>query len=351
MSDLWGIAWLVVLILVNAFFVASEFAVIAAQHSRIEPRAASGSRFARTALWAMEHATLMLAACQLGVTVCSLLILGLSEPAIRHLLQGPLGLTGWPDAVVEGVVFAIALIVVSFLHVVFGEMVPRNLSFAAPDRAVLMLATPLVAVATVLRPIVAALNGLTNGVLRLFGVRPKTETTSAYTIDEVATIVATSTREGLLEDTTGAVTNTIQFTDKQAGDLAVALDQIVALTAPVTPKDVEAAVARHGYSRYLLLGPDGQPSGYVHLKDVLDLDDAHFDEPVPASKMHALLAFAPGLPLEDALDELREHSAHLALVAADGAADGVLFLEDILEELVGEVEDAARRGTGSGSPS
>ena len=147
--DYWGIAWLGVLLAVNAFFVASEFAVISARRSQIEPKAEAGSRSAKTAIWAMEHATLMIAACQLGITVCSLLILNVSEPAIHHLLEIPLGLTGWSEGAISTVSFVIALLIVSFLHVVFGEMVPKNISFSLPDRAVLILAPPLVFVARI----------------------------------------------------------------------------------------------------------------------------------------------------------------------------------------------------------
>ncbi|HYP72917.1 MAG TPA: CNNM domain-containing protein, partial [Microbacterium sp.] len=128
MSDWAGLAWLVVLLVFNAFFVGAEFAVISARRSQIEPRAERGSKTAKTALYAMEHATLMLATCQLGITICSLLILNVSEPAIHHLLEGPLSLTGWDEAVIGGVAFAIALLIVSYLHVVFGEMVPKNLA-------------------------------------------------------------------------------------------------------------------------------------------------------------------------------------------------------------------------------
>ena len=176
--DWWGIAWLGILLVVNAFFVGAEFAVISARRSQIEPRAERGSRAARTALWAMEHATLMLATSQLGITVCSLLILNVSEPAIHHLLEIPLELTGLPAEVVGAIAFAIALIVVSFLHVVLGEMVPKNISFSVPDRAVLILAPPLVAVATVFKPVIWSLNAIANGVLRLFRVEPKNEATN-----------------------------------------------------------------------------------------------------------------------------------------------------------------------------
>src|SRR3954467_11709965 len=124
-----GIIWLVVLLVVNAFFVGAEFAVISARRSQIEPKAEAGSKAAKTPLWAMEHATLMLATSQLGITVCSLVILNVSEPAIHHLLEAPLALTGWSEDVIGTVSFIIALIVVSYLHVVLGEMVPKNLSF------------------------------------------------------------------------------------------------------------------------------------------------------------------------------------------------------------------------------
>jgi CBS domain containing-hemolysin-like protein len=154
----------------------------------------------------MEHATLMLATCQLGITICSLLILNVSEPAIHHLLEGPLGLTGWSEAVIGGVAFAIALVVVSYLHVVFGEMVPKNLAFSLPDRAVLLLATPLVWTSKLFYPIIAALNWIANHVVRLFRVEPKNEAASTFTLDEVATIVNQSRIEGVLDDASGAVT-------------------------------------------------------------------------------------------------------------------------------------------------
>src|SRR4051812_4403313 len=182
MVDWAGIAWLAVLLLVNAFFVGAEFSVISARRSQIEPRAEAGSRAAKTAIWAMEHVTLMLATCQLGVTIASLLILNVSEPAIHELLKIPLELTHLPEEVLGTIAFVITLLLVSFLHAVLGEMVPKNLSFALPDRLLLLLAPPLVAVATVFRPVILALNATTDGLLRLIRVEPKNEATSAFTV-------------------------------------------------------------------------------------------------------------------------------------------------------------------------
>jgi CBS domain containing-hemolysin-like protein len=342
--DVWGIVWLFVLLLVNAFFVASEFAVISARRSQIEPRAEAGSRAAKTALWAMEHATLMLAACQLGITVASLLILNVSEPAIHHLLEIPLHLTGLPEEVIGTAAFVITLLLVSFLHVVLGEMVPKNISFSVPDRAVLLLAPPLVFVARVFNPIIFVLNATANGVLRLFRVTPKNEANSVFTLDEVATIVAQSTREGVLTDAGGTLSAAFEFTSKKVRDVAVGMASLVTLPEDATPADVERAVAQRGFSRYILVDDQGEPTGYLHLKDVIDLDEDEYSEPVPPKRIRQLISIFRGTDLEDALATMRRSGVHVARAFDEnGATRGVLFLEDIIEELVGEVQDATRR--------
>ncbi len=350
MNDWAGIAWLVVLLAFNAFFVGAEFAVISARRSQIEPLVEKGSRGAKTALWAMEHATLMLATCQLGITICSLLILNVSEPAIHHLLEGPLGLTGWSEPVIGGVAFAIALVLVSYLHVVFGEMIPKNLAFSMPDRAVLLLATPLLWVSKLFHPVIAVLNWVANHIVRLVGVEPKDEAASTFTLDEVATIVNQSRIEGVLNDASGAVAAAVEFTDKKARDIAVPLSELVTLPESTTPDDVERAVAKHGFSRYVIVDVEGAPVGYVHLKDILrDAERPDGAEranaPIKPKRIHHMVPVGEQTDLEDALALMRRSSRHLAQVrGTDGAVTAVLFLEDIIEELVGEVHDATRRG-------
>jgi CBS domain containing-hemolysin-like protein len=348
MSDWAGIVWLVVLLVFNAFFVGAEFAVISARRSQIEPLAEKGSRSAKTALWAMEHATLMLATCQLGITICSLLILNVSEPAIHHLLAVPLELTGWGEAAVDVVAFIVALVLVSYLHVVFGEMVPKNLAFSVPDRAVLMLAPPLVWVSKLFRPIIVALNWLANHAVRLFRVEPKDEAASTYTLEEVATIVAQSRMEGVLDDSAGTVSAVVEFTDKKAKDVAVPLAELVTLPQSTTASEIERAVAKHGFSRYVIVDDAGHPVGYVHLKDVLrvaeDSADAYVDRPIPAKRVHQMMPLQETTDLEDALALMRRAGRHLAQVRdSAGETTAVLFLEDIIEELIGEVQDATRR--------
>ncbi|WP_322409551.1 hemolysin family protein [Microbacterium invictum] len=348
MSDWAGIAWLVVLLLGNAFFVGAEFAVISARRSQIEPLAEKGVRAARTALYAMEHATLMLATSQLGITICSLLILNVSEPAIHHLLEEPLALTGLPAGLVDAIAFAIALVLVSYLHVVFGEMVPKNLAFSVPDRAVLMLAAPLVWVSKVFHPVIFTLNWIANHIVRLFRVEPKDEAASTFTLEEVATIVNQSRIEGVLDDSAGTVAAVMEFTDKKAKDIAVPLADLVTLPETTTPGDIERAVARHGFSRYVIVGADGAPVGYVHLKDILRVaegPDAAVDTPIPAKRIHHMVPVQETTDLEDALALMRRDGRHLAQVRdQSGTITAVLFLEDVIEELVGEVQDATRRG-------
>jgi CBS domain containing-hemolysin-like protein len=348
MSDWAGIAWLVVLLIANAFFVASEFAVISARRSQIEPLAERGSRAAKTALYAMEHATLMLATSQLGITICSLLILNVSEPAIHHLLAEPLHLTGLAEGAIDTIAFIVALVLVSYLHVVFGEMIPKNVAFSVPDRAVLLLATPLVWFSWLFRPIIVALNWLANHIVRLFRVEPKDEAASTFTLDEVATIVATSRQEGILDDASGTVTAVVEFTDKKAGDIAVPFGELVTLPQSTTADEIERAVAQHGYSRYVITDAAGAPIGYVHLKDVLRVvqrgtpdDEA---TPIPGKRIHRMVELEETTDLEDALAVMRRDGRHLGEVRdASGTTTGVLFLEDVIEELIGEVEDATRR--------
>jgi len=337
-----GIIWLAVLLVVNAFFVGAEFAVISARRSQIEPKAEAGSKAAKTTLWAMEHATLMLATSQLGITVCSLVILNVSEPAIHHLLEIPLGLTSLSGEAIGIIAFVAALLLVTFLHVVLGEMVPKNISFSVPTRAALILAPPLVMVARLFKPVIWTLNGIANSILRLFRVQPKDEATSAYTLDEVATIVEQSTREGVLTDNTGALSAAFEFTAKTVADVEVPIGEMVLLPASSTPADIQRAVAEHGYSRYILTDDVGDPTGYLHLKDVMDLTTAEkFSRPVPEKRIRRLASTFRGSELEDALATMRRTGAHVARVFdARGNTTGVLFLEDIIEELVGEVQDA-----------
>lgn len=346
MSPWVSLLWLVLLLLVNGFFVAAEFALVAARRSQIEPLAAQGRSSAKVALWALENAALMLATCQLGITVASLLILNVAEPAIHDLVVAMLGFTGIPANVLTGIGFVVALVLVTFLHVTFGEMVPKNVSFSVPDRALLLLARPLVFMGRIMRPVIWLLNTIANGVVRLFGMTPRFEAVSTFTLEQVATIVSHSQAEGTLDDSSGTISAAFEFTAKKAFDALVPVSALVSLTEPVTVEALEQAVAKYGFSRYPVADASGDLGGYLHLKDVLDADDSSGTRAgeVKDKRVRHLASMHANTDLEDALALLQHSGAHLARVL-DGAGRtlGVLFLEDIIEELVGEVNDATRR--------
>lgn len=344
MNTATAIVLALILLAANAFFVGAEFAVISARRSAMEPLAASGSKRARTVLWAMEHVSLMLACAQLGITVASVSLGVVAEPAVAHLIEVPLAALGLPDAAVHPVAIVIALTIVVYLHVVLGEMVPKNLAVAGPDRAALWFGPPLVFVARMVSPVIAALNWMANAVIRLFGVEPKDEVVSAFTAEEVQSIVERSRAEGLLDDAQGLLTGAIQFSDRTAGEVMVPVAQLVTLRKGCTVADLERLVTRTGFSRFPVMDDD-VPIGYLHLKDVLFAGPDDRDLPVPPWRIRALAQVDRDDEVEEALAAMQRSGTHLARVVrgADAAALGIVFLEDILEELVGEVRDAMQR--------
>lgn len=317
---------------------------MSARRSSVEPLAEAGDRRATTVLWAMEHVSLMLAAAQLGITVCSTSLGLVAEPAIAHAIEGPLHAVGVPDAFTHPIAFALALLVVVYLHVVLGEMVPKNLAVAGPDRAVLLFGPPLVWVARVMRPVIVVLNWLANHVLRLFRVEPQDEVASAFTAQEVQSIVERSQAEGLLADEQGLLSTAIEFSDRTAAQVMVPVADLVTVGAAGTPDDIEHLVARTGFSRFPVVDDAGLPTGYLHIKDVLYADGASRTQPVPAWRVRVLAVVGPDDEVETALEAMQRSGSHLARVDDGGATTGVVFLEDILEELVGEVRDAMQRG-------
>ena len=336
-----GLLSLLGLLIANGFFVGAEFAVISARRAQIEPRAEAGSRPAKLTIKAMDNVGLVLATCQLGVTISGLLILLVAEPAIHHLLEQPLHLLGLSDSLVSVVSFAVSVLVVSFLHVLIGEMVPKNISFSIPERAALVLGPIVYGLAVLVKPIVFALNAIANFCIRIFGIKPVNEANSAFTIEQVEDIVSHSTREGVLSDETGAISNTFEFTDKQVKDILVSVADVVTVSLSVTPREIEQLVAKHGFSRYPVLDDSGELEGYLHLKDVID-EDA--DQIVPRKLIRSVKSIGPNVELEDALAQMQRGHQHLAAnFDNSGKLLGFIFLEDILEELVGDIQDATRR--------
>ncbi|MBA2389092.1 MAG: HlyC/CorC family transporter [Geodermatophilaceae bacterium] len=345
MSDYLALVLAVLLLAGNAFFVGAEFAIISARRSGIEPLADKGSVRARITLGAMEDVSRMLATAQLGITVCSLGLGAVGEPAVAHLLERPLGAVGITGALLHGISFSVALAIVVYLHVVLGEMVPKNIALAGPERSALMLAPALVMVARILRPVIASLNGLANGMLRLMRVEPRDEVASAFTGDEIAGMVDEARREGLLNpESERLLSGALAFEEHTAADVLLPLAELVTVDARATPTEVEQVCARTGYSRFVTV-ENGGLTGYLHVKDVLDLSGAAAEYPVPAARIRALASVAVDERIAEVLERMQGGGAHVAAVHdANGETVGVVMLEDVIETLVGDVRDAMQVG-------
>ena len=345
MSNLTALGIALLLLAGNAFFVGAEFALISARRTQIEPRVQAGSRAARITLRGMENVSLMMAGAQLGITMCSLGLGAIGEPAVAHLIEPAFEVVGLPDALVHPIALVIALAIIVTLHMVLGEMVPKNIAIAGPERSALTLGPPLYAVVTVLKPMIWLLNAAANIVLRLMRVTPQNEVTSTFTADEVAAFIAQSRREGLLdEDEHELLTGALAFTDAQVSSVVLGLDDLVTVPERVTVAELDELCGRTGFSRFPVIDDDGDLVGYIHLKDVLDTPDAVRDQPVHPKWLRPLVSVGLDQSLRSTLAIMQAHGAHMARVIDpnDDNGVGVATLEDVLEELVGEVVDAGQ---------
>ncbi len=343
MSDLGALLLAVALLLTNAFFVGSEFALISARRTQIEPRAAAGSRMARTTLRAMENVSLVMAGAQLGITVASLGLGAIAEPAVAHLLEPLFHGLHVPESLLHPVAFVVALSIVVYLHVVLGEMVPKNIAIAGPERAALVLGPPMMVIVTMLKPLVVALNAISNGVLRLMRVEPKEEITSAFTREEVAALVDESRGEGLLpKDEYDRLAGALGFTERTVTSVLMAAGDLTTVPRGATVAEVEAVCAATGYSRFPVTNGSGELMGYLHIKDVLETEAARRERTVDDKWVRPFATVRPHDVLHDALETLQRRGAHMGRVVTDeGSVLGLVTLEDVLEELVGEIRDNA----------
>lgn len=327
------------LLLGNAFFVGAEFAVISVRRSQIEPLAEAGNRRARTVLHALSNVSAMLAAAQLGITVCSLLLGALAEPTVADLLEGPFHAFGVPDSLIHPISYVLALAVVVFLHMVVGEMVPKNIALAGPEKAALWLGPPLDRLARWLNPAIRFLNACANGLLRLVRVEPRDEVASVFTTEQLLYLLTDSTEAGLLDQSRQErLEDALELGGRPVTDVLLPPDQLVTVGSTVTAAEVEELAVRTGFSRFPVVGAEGQVLGYLHVKDVLDVEDRY--AAMPDRLWRPVTVLRGSLPLDDALGTMRRTASHLAAVVdLDGEPLGLVALEDVLEELVGEMHD------------
>jgi CBS domain containing-hemolysin-like protein len=320
----------------NAFFVAAQFALITTRRDQIEPLAAAGRRGARAALGQIRTLPHMLAGTQLGIALCSLGLGAVAEPAFAHLLSDGFDAVSVPDAVLHPAAFVLALALISFSHMVLGEMVPKNISLADPLRASLWLGGPMGVWVRVTRPVLVVINGLANGVLRLVGIRPQSEHAGSFTPEEFGHMFADSVTEGLLdEDDRERLNRALTLDRLRADSVLLPLAELQTVPSDVTGAELERLVATTGYSRYPIRDGD-RLTGYVHAKDLLELDPDAWDQPIPARMVRVMPTVDADVSLSDALMAMQHSGSHIARVADGERTLGIIALEDVLTQLVGE---------------
>jgi CBS domain containing-hemolysin-like protein len=347
-SDVFGVLLTVLLLGANAFFVGAEFALISARRDRLEALAEQGKTSAVTVIRAGERLSSMLAGAQLGITICSILLGRVGEPAVAHLLEKPFGVLGIPESVLHTVSFLIALGVVVTLHVLLGEMVPKNIAIAGPESAAMLLIPPYLVYMRLAKPFITFYNWCANITLRSFGVTPKDELDVTVSTVELSEMIAESLSEGLLDpEEHGRLTRALQIRTHVVQDVAISLADVRAV--PVAGpglgpavRAIERALVDTGYSRFPVTDASGTFIGYLHIKDVLSLMNDP-DAVLDSSSVRPLPRLAASLPVPDALTRLRRDNSHLALVTTDDRVTAMVALEDLVEDLVGTVRDGTHR--------
>lgn len=346
MSDSLGIVVALLSLVGNAFFVGAEFALVAARRSSVEMKALEGSRAAKMTLGAMEQVSLMLAGAQLGITVCSLVFGAVGEALVAHALEVPLASMGVPEYLLHPIAFVIALILMVYVHVLIGEMVPKNLSLARSTQAALWLVPVLAVLVWIVRPLIVALNAVANGCLRLVGITPRQEIRSSFTRDEVAGFIKESHREGLLSaGEEQLLSGSLDLEARTIAPITIPLGEVTLTSDSPTPADIEALSVRTGFSRFPVPALDGSLRGYIHLKDVLQIAPGSHDKPIGAKYIRPLGDVTRDASLRDALVTMQRSGAHIAQVLDEQQPVGLLMLEDVLEELVGPIRDTTQRSS------
>jgi magnesium and cobalt exporter, CNNM family len=331
-----GILIMFLLLLGNAFFVGAEFALIASRRTIIEPMAAT-SRRARWSLSAMNQIPLMIAGAQLGITICSLGLGAIAEPALAHLLEGPFHAAGLPVRAMHPVAFVLALGIIVFLHTVVGEMVPKNITLAGPEESVVWLGPPMLAFCVATKPLLLAMKWAARQVLRIWRVEATEAVKTVFTAEELAGLVAQARTEGLLGTEQHArITGALALNQRTAADALRPWASVVTVTEDVSPASLEVLATRTGWSRFPVVERSTRRViGFVHVKDVIGYEGPDRRAPIPADVIRPLASVPPDRTLAELLLGMRRERRHMVLVTDGRSPLGVVTLDDVLTAVVG----------------
>ncbi len=333
----------ILLLLGNAFFVGGEFSLISARRTVLEPLAPT-SQLARLALRAMEQIPLMIAGAQLGVTVCQLALGAIAEPALAGYLRAPFHAIGLPENVVHPVAFVLALGLVASAHTILGEMVPKNLTLAGPERAVLWLGPPMLWFCIATKPLLVFMRWASRQVLRIWRIEAADAVKTVYTAEELAGLVAQARTEGLLDREEHArITGALALHERTAGQAMRPWASVTTVPDDVSPATLEELASRTGLSRFPVVARDTRRvRGFVHVKDVLGLTGQARRVPIPADLIRPLPVVPPDRVLAEALLAMRRERRHIVLVGDGRTSLGVLTLDDVLRAVVGAGDEQRR---------
>ena len=332
----------VVLIALTAIYVAAEFSLVTVDRAAVDRAAAAGDGRARAVRAALSRLSTQLSGAQVGITVTTLALGYVMEPSLAVLLRPVLGGLGLSEVAAASVAVTVSLLLATALSMVFGELVPKNIAIAQPLRTAGTVVRPLRATTAVSRPLIWALNGTANGVLRLLGIAPQEELRSTRSAQELFSLVRRSGAQGTLEQRTARLlAQSIAFSGKTADDALTPRVDVEFVRADDGAGTVIDAALASGHSRFPVIGTDADDViGLVHLKRVVAVPpDQRADVTVRALMVPAPVV--PGtLPLDDVLVLLRGRGLQMAMVADEyGGTAGIVTLEDVVEELVGEIAD------------
>jgi len=341
---MWPFVVIVVLLAVNGFFVALEFALVGSRRSRLEPMANAGDRSAIRALAAMKELSIQLAGAQLGITIASLVLGLVGEPAVSHVIESVAHHVSWiPQGWVHPIAAVLGLLIIVFAHMVLGEMVPKNLTLTHPESVLKVVSGPNRLYLLVARPLVIVLNWFGNMGVRLFGVEPKDELSDTHSAQELAVLVSVSHEEGAIPDFSAELlSGVLDFGQRKVASVMVARDSVAAVSVESTPRELEDAVRELGHTRLLVVGDGGidDVRGFLHAKDLLTIPDSEIDNPVPPRLVRRTLEAECELGLEDLLKKMQSTRVHFATVYnADESTAGIVTLDDLLEELLGDLTE------------
>lgn len=336
-----GLAAAIMLIGANAFFVATEFALVAVDRTKLEIRAEQGSRRARTSLGLLSHVSFNLSGAQLGITITSLALGLLTEPVFATALEPVVaGIVGEASALAISIV--VALVVTTVVQMVVGELVPKSVAVARPIESTLRLSRSFRAYSVVFRPVIAVCNSTANALLRVVGIEPTEELSTLRSREELRRLVHTSAQGGTIRgQTADLLDRTFRFGDKTVADALTPRPDIKALDVHSSVGELLDLSAETGLSRFPLHdGGLDEVTGVVHVKDVLRLDRSTRREAAVARLSHPVPMVPESKLLDELLEEFSEGGAHLAVVLDEyGGTAGIITVEDLVEEIVGDISD------------